>query len=49
MNTCEEHDNCVVVYTGRECPLCDVEKETDELTLELSAAQDKIDDLETRA
>jgi antirestriction protein len=28
MNTCEEHDEAVVVYTRRRCPVCVCEKDT---------------------
>ena len=29
MNTCEDHDS-VVVYDGRECPVCELKRERDD-------------------
>jgi hypothetical protein len=27
MNSCEKHDYCIVVYTGRDCPACSLDDE----------------------
>ena len=27
VNTCEDHDDCLVVFTGRKCPVCNMVEE----------------------
>lgn len=39
LSTCERHDNCVVVYMGRGCPVCRTEDE-------LAAAERRADEAE---
>lgn len=53
MNTCESHNNCVVVYNNRYCPLCEVEKDNanlekkhDELVSELIDIKDELSNLQ---
>ena len=41
MNSCELHDNCIVVYDRRYCPMCNLDDE-------LEALQDEIRILEAR-
>jgi len=45
METCDEHDNCIVVYTSRYCPLCLAEEKVDELSDERDQLQDKINEM----
>jgi len=40
MTTCEDHANCVVVYEGCNCPMCNLQEELEE-------AQDQVADLES--
>ena len=42
MQICESHDDCVVVYEGKHCPVCDLEKEKNSLVEEKN---DTIEDL----
>ena len=44
MNTCTEHDNCVVVYVGRKCPVCDLQEEVTLLEKEVKDLENKGDD-----
>ena len=39
--TCEEHNNCIVNYEGRSCPVCDIQKELSELQLEAAERTDE--------
>ena len=32
MTTCEKHSQCVVVFDGRDCPLCEAEEEIKAIT-----------------
>lgn len=47
MQTCEKHDDCVVVYADRlrECPHCKAEEERDEAKDMLKEAESEISDL----
>lgn len=53
LRTCEEHDS-VVVYEGRDCPVCTLKKERDELEGERDSLKverdelgDRVEELET--
>ena len=37
---CEDHSNCLVVYEGCNCPMCELQEDLDE-------AEDRINDLES--
>jgi len=45
MNTCNDHD-CVVVYDGRNCPLCKAIDELDEANTTISDLESEIAELE---
>jgi len=39
MKTCEEHDDCIVIYEGnKHCPICDLVQQFDETKSELENA-----------
>jgi hypothetical protein len=46
MHTCEEHEDCVVVYVGDQCPVCrklgEVEAEVKDAKDELEKIKDKL-------
>ena len=49
LSTCEDHD-CVVVYVGRDCPVCEEISEKDvqieNLESKVSSLEDEISDLQ---
>ena len=51
VNVCENHDDCLVVYTGKNCPICDLISDNDttiaDLKEELSDANAFIKEGET--
>lgn len=45
MNTCERHDNCVIVYTTpwpRGCPICKMEEELYNLENEIKKYEEEV-------
>lgn len=40
VNTCEDHDDCLVVYTGKRCPVCSLISEKDTEIANLSVELD---------
>lgn len=42
--TCENHDNCVVVYTTSECPICELEQELQDASDEAKERDEKRDE-----
>lgn len=47
MNTCEQHDDAVIVFKYK-CPACELEEEKLELERQLEVAEDTIEDLEAK-
>jgi hypothetical protein len=50
METCNEHDDCIIVFKrtfGQKCPMCELEKEKEQTEKQLDIAQDYISDLES--
>jgi hypothetical protein len=47
METCDKHDDCIVVYSGnlRDCPMCRAEEERDEAQDMLKEAEAEVADL----
>ena len=47
MNICERHDNAVVVfdYPTRDCPLCKMQEEWDEMASEIKDVEDEKEEL----
>lgn len=45
MQTCENHNRCVVVYDSQNCPLCEAEDKVEMLEEDLVKANDDIDEL----
>lgn len=45
MKACENHSDGIMVYSGRDCPLCQAQSKVDDLTDAVGDANDKIDDL----
>jgi len=44
MDTCEKHDDCIIVFKqafGQKCPMCELEKE-------LEVAEEQIEELESQ-
>ena len=37
MNTCEDHDDSIVVYNGKNCPVCKKIAELDDTIFELES------------
>ena len=49
INTCEDHDDVLVVWTyGRECPLCNAVNRVDSLKEQLENSQDQTANAEDR-
>lgn len=46
METCEEHDGCVVIFTSEECPLCSAIEQIDELKEEAETLNEEVAELE---
>lgn len=46
MNTCEEHDDAVVVYLKRNCPVCGLQALLDEANQTIDSKSKEISDLE---
>lgn len=47
LNTCEDHDDAIVVWDGRgKCPLCTATEEVVRLKDQLDAAREVADDLQ---
>ena len=44
LNVCEAHD-CVVVYANRDCPFCELQKEFNDLQIDMEKAQETIENL----
>lgn len=42
MKTCEDHSDCVVVFSSRYCPMCELEKEKTSVEKRLDSATDEI-------
>lgn len=45
MESCTDHD-CVVVFDGRKCPVCRMQKELDTANETIEARQERIEELE---
>lgn len=45
MQTCEEHDHCIVVYESKNCPVCD---KIDNFEQEIFNRDEKIEELEVK-
>jgi len=43
VSTCEDHDDCLVVFTGKRCPVCTLISEKD---TEISDLETKVNDAE---
>jgi len=49
LNTCEDHEGCIVVYEGYgKCPFCDAIDTSDELKRQKEELEEKIEDLEEK-
>jgi glutaredoxin len=46
LNTCESHDDSVVIYDMRNCPFCVMAEEKDRLEKEVDELKDEIKSLE---
>jgi hypothetical protein len=44
-NCCEDHKDCIVVYEGNKCPLCEIQNHLETAQNDLTDAQDKIEEL----
>lgn len=47
MNTCEAHDG-IMVYDRRDCPICQLVEEKEELEKKVELLERQIEDLEAR-
>ena len=50
INTCEDHDDCIVIYTGRKCPVCSIVEDAtnnhDEDMVKIGQLKDEIEEME---
>ena len=46
MRTCEEHDNCIVVYETFNCPVCGIKADLDDSAETVEKLTNNISDLE---
>lgn len=44
MQTCEEHDGCVVVFTSEECPFCKTQETVEEMREEIEGLKEELQD-----
>lgn len=49
MNSCESHDDIVVVYKDGDCPLCDAGDEIDGLDEQIETLEESYQDLKDEA
>ena len=42
---CDEHTDCMVVYSGRKCPLCEAEKDLEQVEQEVCDLSQEVEDL----
>lgn len=47
MRTCESHDDAVVVYDTKFCPLCEAEKKIEGLEDDVQDLQERVDEFES--
>jgi hypothetical protein len=45
LSPCDSHGDCVVVYSGRHCPVCELQKERDEFEEEVNSLKGEVDNL----
>jgi hypothetical protein len=45
ISSCDEHDDCVVVYQGKECPVCNIVKDRDYFDEQVGELENKVTDL----
>ena len=43
VSTCEDHDDCIVIYAGKKCPVCQNAEDTQG---EIQDLKDRIEDTE---
>ena len=44
MITCEDHDDCIIVYTSRKCPVCQLQEELNDSGQEVCDLESEIED-----
>ena len=46
LNTCDQHDDCMVVYDVRDCPVCKMQDETKRLEEEVADLEKALKEVE---
>ena len=44
LNTCDNHNNCVIIYDIRDCPICEIVIEKEKIEEENQDLQEDIDE-----